>query len=590
MSTTSLPMPAPRVLAFADRIDGRFALWPGPIGAEVDAALLRFDRDRVVEGVYARRAALWSQDPAVQAKIANRLGWLAAPDWVLPSAARLETFAQGIRAAGTTDVVLLGMGGSSLAPEVIRAVMGVRPGWPSFRMLDSTDPASVAAVDASISLPSTLFLLASKSGGTIEPNAMAAHFQERLEALGRRRWADQFVAITDDGTALHRRAIDEGFKDVFVNPSDIGGRYSALSFFGLVPAALMGHSPAVIVDWARAMLWLCGPQRPLGTNPAALLGAAMAAGAAAGRDKLTLFTPADLSAVGLWVDQLVAESTGKEGRGVIPVAGERIGSADEYGADRLLVHLDHASRPDGDARDRLRQLAGGGMPLVQIDLPEPAAIGAEFVRWELATALAGALLAVNPFDEPNVQLAKDATGRLLAAHRAGLGLAHAAPEAALAGLPSWLSASARAALGDGPADGFLRLLGAGDYFAVLAYLGPDPAIVEPLEALRRAVRARTRCATTFGYGPRYLHSTGQLHKGGPNTGVFLVVSAEAADGADLPVPGESFTFGVLEQAQAIGDFASLDGAGRRALHVHLPRPEAALVGRLCASLLAAFDA
>ncbi len=583
MRTPASPVPAPRVLEFADRMDGRFALWPAALATLVDERLRQFERARIVEGLYAKRTGLWSADPAVEAKIANRLGWLGAPDWVLPSLPRVQAFADGVRASGVAHVVLLGMGGSSLAPEVIRSVMGVAPGWPAFRMLDSTDPASVLAIGRAIDLPRTLFLLASKSGGTIEPNAMAAYFIGGLEAVGVPRWADHFVAITDEGTALHRRAIEESFRDVFVNPSDIGGRYSALSFFGLVPAALMGHDPAVVVDWARAMLWLCGPQRPLATNPAALLGVAMASGALAGRDKLTLCTPPALAAVGLWVDQLVAESTGKQGRGVVPVAGETVGEADEYGADRLFVHLDCADQPDGATRDRLRLLASAGAPFVQIGLAEPAAIGAEFVRWELATALAGVVLGVNPFDEPNVQQAKDATGRLLAAHEAGGTLAHAVAPATLTSHAAWLSGAAAAGLGEGAADRFLSLLGPGDYFAVLAYLGPDLRLLEPLDALRAAVRARTRCATTFGYGPRYLHSTGQLHKGGPNSGVYLVVSADAA--ANLQVPGQAFTFGVLEQAQAIGDFDSLDAAGRRALHVHLAKPEAAALRGLCESLL-----
>jgi glucose-6-phosphate isomerase len=583
--TTALPRdPNDRVLQFADRLDGRFALWAGPLAARVDEALGQLARNEVIAGLYAQRPSLWSQDSAVQAKIANRLGWLAAPDWVIPSLPRVVHFASQVRASGFSHVVLLGMGGSSLAPEVMRAVLGVREGWPAFHMLDSTDPAAVTAVEQAVDLPRTLFLLASKSGGTIEPNSMAAHFKARLEAAGVARWADQFVAITDEGTALHRRAVEESFRDVFVNPSDIGGRYSAVSFFGLVPAALMGHDPAVLVDWARAMLWLCGPARPLATNSAALLGVAMATGALAGRDKLTIVAPPHLEAIGLWIDQLVAESTGKEGRGVIPIAGESLGLAASYGADRLLVHLSPAVAPDAATRDGLRDLAADGMPFLQAELPEPAAIAAEFVRWELATAVAGVLLGVNPFDEPNVQQAKDATQRLLQAHRVTGSVPRSGSACTVGGQEAWLSSRAVAALGSVDAGRLLSLLAPGDYFAILAYLPPDAELRAPLEELREQVRARTRCATTFGYGPRYLHSTGQLHKGGPATGVFLVVSAEPR--ADVPVPGESYSFGVLEQAQASGDFASLDSAGRRALHLHLPRPEAGLLRTVCAALAA----
>lgn len=580
---TSIPSePSDRVLQFADRTDGRFALWAGPLAAQVGEALRRFQEDALVASLYSKQASLWSPDPGVQATIANRLGWLTSPQRMIAELPRLQRFADDVHASGITHVVLLGMGGSSLAPEVIRSVMGVEPGWPSFHMLDSTDPASIAAVDGAVDLPHALFVLASKSGGTLEPNSMAAYFRARLEQVGVPRWADHFVAITDAGTVLHQRAVQQRFRDVFVNPSDIGGRYSALSFFGLVPAVLMGHDAGAIVDWARAMLWICGPGRPLATNSAALLGAAMASGATTGRDKLTFCTPPALSAMGLWVDQLVAESTGKQGRGVVPVAGEEMGDVEDYGSDRVLVHLDDARMPDAATRDRLRVLAAAGMPFMQIELPEPAAIGAEFVRWELATAFAGVLLGVNPFDEPNVQLAKDATQRLLEAYKKDGLLARAGSSCAIGSREARLSDRARVCLGERPAADFLSLLSPGDYFAILAYLGPDPRLVEPLERLRGLVRARTRCATTFGYGPRYLHSTGQLHKGGPNTGVFLVLSADPVP--DLPVPGEALSFGVLEQAQALGDFASLEASGRRALHVHFPRPDTAAIGDLCQAL------
>ena len=584
MTTTDSRQPSERVLQYADRLDGRFALWAGPLAARVDDGLARLTRDKVIAGLYAKQPSLWSSDPAVQAKIANRLGWLTSPDWVIPSLPRVQAFAEGVRASGIAHVVLLGMGGSSLAPEVLRAVLGVREGWPAFHMLDSTDPGAVASVDAAIDVPRTVFLLASKSGGTIEPNSMAAHFRARLESSGVARWAGHFVAITDEGTALHRRAAEDGFRDVFVNPSDIGGRYSALSFFGLVPAALMGHDPAALVDWARAMLWLCGPDRPLATNSAALLGLAMAEAALAGRDKLTLVAPPRLEPVGLWIDQLVAESTGKDGRGVIPVAGESLGSAADYGDDRLLVHLSPDGPPGEAARNSLRDLAAAGMPFAQAELPEPAAIAAEFVRWELATAVAGVVLGVNPFDEPNVQQAKDATQRLLHAHRASGALPRSGSPCAVGGRDAWLSGRAVSALGSPDGGRLLSLLEPGDYFAILAYLPPDAGLLAPLDWLREQVRTHTRCATTFGYGPRYLHSTGQLHKGGPATGVFLVISADPEN--DVPVPGESYSFGVLEQAQASGDFASLDAADRRALHVHLPRPDADLLRGVCEALAA----
>ena len=494
---------------------------------------------------------------------------------------RIERVADAVRRDGFTDVVLLGMGGSSLAPEVLRAVIGVAPGWPCFHMLDSTDPAAVAAVSPALSR--TLFILASKSGTTIEPNSLAAHFEQQLERAGIARWAQQFVAITDEGTALADRARAEGFRETFINPSDIGGRYSALSFFGLVPAAFMGQNIRALVDWARAMLELAESSPDPTTNPAVALGLAMAAGAQAGHDKLTLVSPPALEPFGLWVEQLVAESTGKEGVGVAPIAGETPDRVESYSSDRLFVRLALDNRAD----DRLdvADLKAGHRPVIEIDLAEPLSLGAEFIRWEIATAIAGALLRINPFDEPNVQQAKDATRKLLDQYGSTGALPAPPPDRTLpARVTLTLTGAARRDLrGRGP-DALLTLVTDRDYFSLLAYLGPDPDMAEALQHLRMGVRDRTHAATMCGYGPRYLHSTGQLHKGGPNTGVFVLITASPR--ADLPIPGEAFSFGTLELAQALGDFASLDATGRRALHVHLPEPDAKLIRVVGESLLA----
>ena len=571
----------PDLLDKANRLDGQLAVWGGPLDSAVADTMARLDRDGFMEALFERKPGLWGGDAAVQAKIAGRLGWLRSPDGMVAAVPRLRQFANEVRSEGMTDVVLLGMGGSSLAPEVVRSVLGVVPGWPRFHMLDSTDPATVASVAPS---PRTsLFILASKSGGTIEPNALASHFRARLQGAGIVNWARQFVAITDEGTGLHRRAVAEGFREVFVNPSDIGGRYSALSLFGLVPASLMGHDPAELVDWGRAMLRLCRPGRKAAINPALPLGVAMAAGALSGRDKLTLIASPGMASFGLWVEQLVAESTGKQGRGVIPIAGEPVGAPAVYGADRVFVHVQSRQPKDDSTVDATRALAAAGHPLVQIVLPEPAALFAEFVRWEVATAIAGSVLGVNPFDEPNVQQAKDMTRRLLDGQAAS-GRLDPPPESGRVGAArAALTRAARARLGASGPQQALSLLGAGDYFAVLAYLGPDPALSAVLDRFRRAVRDRTRLATTFGYGPRYLHSTGQLHKGGANNGVYLIVTSDPV--SDLPIPGEAFSFGTLELAQAFGDFASLDEAGRRGMHLHLPRPDPEVLDEVLAALL-----
>jgi glucose-6-phosphate isomerase len=533
-------------------------------------------------GLWRREPKVWSSDPKVQQTIANRLGWMSSPILMAESIPRLETFASAVRRDGFTDIVLLGMGGSSLAPEVLRAVLGVAPGWPRFHMLDSTDPAAVRA--AATPPAQTLYLLASKSGTTIEPNSLAAHFRQILDASVA-HWNDHFVAITDDDTELARRARNERFRDVFINPTDIGGRYSAMSFFGLVPAALMGQNLAGLVGWALAMLAACEPGfGEVTVNPAAALGLAMGAAARDGRDKLTLILPKALEPFGLWVEQLVAESTGKQGKGVVPISGEPLGAPSDYGDDRFFVRIRrHGAYAEEMLDTDVRDLKAAGAPVGEIDLPEPSALGAEFVRWEVATAVAGALLGINPFDEPNVQQAKDATRVLLDSYISTGKLPAPPPDREDDVATLTLSAAARTALGGRPPEAFLTLLREGDYFSLLAYLGPDPAMAAPLQALRRVVRDRTRAATMFGYGPRYLHSTGQLHKGGPNSGVFLLVTATPRE--DLPIPGKAFSFGTLEFAQAVGDFASLETTGRRALHVHLPSPDPRLIGRMADSLL-----
>src|SRR5262245_36989889 len=506
---------APDVAVLRGRLQNSLRFAPGPI-AQVVAAHSQ-DAERAAGGLYRREPSAWAADPDVQKAVSNRLGWMASPQMVATEVPRLRAFADAVKRDGFTDVVLLGMGGSSLAPEVLRAIIGVAAGWPRFHMLDSTDPAAVRAVATP---PATsLYVLASKSGTTIEPNALAAHFRQTLVAAGVAEWARHFVAITDPGTELERRANADGFRDVFLNPPDIGGRYSALSFFGMVPAALMGQDVEAIVHWGLAMLAAAQPgYGEAAGNPAVALGLALGAGAKAGRDKMTLVAPPQFEPFGLWVEQLIAESTGKHGTGVVPIAGESIAQADSYDHDRLFVRL-------RSGRSTTTDLTATGAPVVEIDVGEPAALGAEFVRWEIATAVAGALLRINPFDEPNVQQAKDATRRLLEAYKKDRRLPAPPADATLpGGTVLTLSDAARQAAVTPEA--LLKTLRSGDYFALLAYVSSeDEALARELQALRRAIRDRAHAATMFGYGPRYLHSTGQLHKGGPNTGVFMVIAA-----------------------------------------------------------------
>jgi glucose-6-phosphate isomerase len=571
--------PSLDVAATRARLRESFQLSPGSLAQSI--VDLDADAERAAAGLWRSDASIWSDDPTVQQKIANRLGWMKSPALMAEALPRLFAFAETIKSASFTDIVLLGMGGSSLAPEVLRAVIGVAPGWPRFQMLDSTDPAAVRA--AATPPHQTLYLLASKSGSTIEPNVLAAHFQSELRYVP--RWADHFVAITDEGTPLAERARTEGFRDLFINPADIGGRFSALSYFGLVPAALMGQNVAALIGWGSAMLTAAEPGvGAASANPAVALGLTMAAGARVRRDKLTLLVPPALEPFGLWVEQLVAESTGKQGVGVVPIAGEPLAEPSAYGDDRIFIRLRLDGLHEEEKRDpQLRGLRDTGAPVASIDLSEPLALGAEFMRWEIATAVAGALLGINPFDEPNVQQAKDATRVLLDRYKADGSLPSAPPSLVTAdGVAFTLSSAARDTLAGAP-QALLTLAEKHDYVALLAYLGPDAEIADALRRFRLAVRDRTRLATMFAYGPRYLHSTGQLHKGGANSGVFVMVTATPR--VDLAIPGEAFSFGTLELAQALGDFHALDAAGRRALHVHLPAPEHRLIESVAESLL-----
>jgi glucose-6-phosphate isomerase len=562
--------------------------FPGRLGS----ALSTYDAAarRALAGLWRRDAATWSAESNVQATIAQRLGWLDSPGLMADNLTRLTTCADDVRRAGFTDAVLLGMGGSSLAPEVLRGIVGVAPGGLRLHMLDSTDPASVLAVKTDPR--TTLYIFASKSGTTIEPNALAAYYRHELEHAGVSPWATHFIAITDEGTELAAQARRRQFREVFINPSDIGGRYSALSYFGLVPAALMGQDVAALIGYGLATLMDSAPDEETGTQPlpdAVALGIALAAGAHQRSDKLTLLVPAALEPFGLWIEQLVAESTGKQGVGVIPITGETPGPVEVYGDDRVYVRMQLGqAETKRELLDSLVEaLQARHAPVFDITMPEPTALGAEFVRWEIATAVAGALLRINPFDEPNVSQAKEATRVLLTRFKQDGQLTWPRAERTDDDIRVAVTEAGRRSLGDRDPRAILTLLQPGDYLALLAYLGPDPTSAAALHSFRMAVRDRTRHATMFGYGPRYLHSTGQLHKGGPNTGVFVLVSS--LPHVDFPIPGEAFSFGTLELAQAIGDFQSLDATGRRAVHIHLPDPTASLLPRALTPLLSWLD-
>lgn len=509
-------------------------------------------------------ARVWSRDTtpfapagagdAVHEAVRQRLGWLDAPSAIGGRAADLAAFAREIRAEGLNDVFLLGMGGSSLCAEVLRDVAAGEAAC-RLTVLDTTDERAIRQVTDELDARTALFIVASKSGSTIEVTALERHFwttasHQLADATGR-----HFIAITDPGTALEALAVDRGYRRTFVNPPDIGGRYSALSLFGLVPAALLDLDLKQLEGTGASMAKACGEDGS--DNPGLALGAFMAAHALAGRDKLTLILPPGMAALGTWIEQLVAESTGKLGRGVLPVVGEPTGVVEDYGPDRAFVAVGLDDSPE--EMTLARNLERAGRPVFWI-AATPRDLGGEFFRWEFATAVAGAALGVNPFDEPNVREAKQRTKAQLDARRLTGAFKIDPPFERGPGY----SRRAHERSGGDP--------GAGRYIAILDYLPADPRREALMRRLRGALRAGNRLATTHGVGPRYLHSTGQYHKGGPNTGAFVMLTA--ADASATPVPDADYTFATLKQAQALGDFDALAAAGRDVVHYHIDSPSA----------------
>ena len=497
----------------------------GPVTESVDAVLAELTERDAVRRLWQRDHTLWQDDPA---EVADRLGWLSVVEEMESSVDRLRRFTTDARADGLTSALVLGMGGSSLFPLVISETFATADDALELHVLDSDDPAAVRRVQAALPLDRTLVVASSKSGTTAETRSLLEHFWTAHPDPA------NFAVITDPGTPLAKLGAERGFRAVWEARSDIGGRYAALSHFGLVPAVLAGVDVAELLQRAGRMATASADCVPVAHNAALQLAATLAGAALAGHDKLTLVIDERSATFGLWIEQLIAESTGKQGLGIIPIVGEPLGPPDVYGDDRLFVGI-------GTDPAELATLADHGHPVVSLPLDEPPDLGAEVLRWEIATALAGAALGVNPFDQPDVEAAKDA-----------------ARDALDAGVP---------AVETGSVDELLDSLAAGDYLAIQAYLDSEDPLVDELQQIRIALRDRYRVATTLGIGPRYLHSTGQLHKGGPNRGVFIQVLGDTED--DLAIPGEQFGFATLEQAQAAGDLDALTDLGRRAGRVHI---------------------
>ena len=540
---------------------------PPDLAAVVSATVGEWTEQGRVERIWARDATVWTG-----ADEAAWLGWLGIADEQLARVGELRRVAEDVRQAGFTHVLLLGMGGSSLCPEVLAVTFGRQPGWPELSVLDSTDPAQIRASEARVNLARTLFVVSSKSGTTLEPNIFKQYFFERVQqTVGHGKAGAQFIAITDPGSKLEKAARADGFRHVLFGLPSIGGRYSALSDFGMVPAALMGLDVGRLLEAARRMARACTALAR--DNPGATLGAVLGVLASRGRDKVTLVASPGIHDLGAWLEQLLAESTGKVGKGLIPVDREPLGAPELYGRDRLFVYLRLDSAPDPRQDRAVASLQAAGHPIVRIEVPGPYDIAAEFFRWELATAVAGAILGINPFDQPDVEASKVATRKLTDQFEQTGQLPTETPILEADGIRLYADPrNAKDLLGGGRTlAGVLRAhlarIRPGDYAAFLAYLEMTPDHEAALQGVRMRVRDRYHVATCLGFGPRFLHSTGQAYKGGPNSGVFLQITSD--DARDLPVPGQRYSFGIVMAAQARGDFEVLAVRGRRALRVHL---------------------
>ena len=525
-----------------------------------------------VRRLWQRDASLWTNTDE-----AKWLGWLGVTE---EQTARLRDFrqlAEDVKSAGFTHVLLLGMGGSSLCPEVLKMTFGKLTAFPELHVLDSTDPAQVKSFENRIDLSRTLFIVSSKSGSTLEPNIFKQYFFERAkEVAGPGKAGSQFIAITDPGSKMEQVARSDHFRHIFHGLASIGGRYSALSDFGVIPASAMGLDVAKFLDRTEDMVQACASSVPVEENPGAVLGVVLGAAHNLGRDKVTIITSPGISDLGAWLEQLLAESTGKDGKGIIPVDREQVGEPEVYGKDRLFVYLRLETAPDAAQDTKVTALENSGQPVVRISLGDTYDLGQEFFRWEIATAVAGSIIGINPFNQPDVEASKIATRNLTSEYEKTGALPEERPLIDRDGIKLFTDtknaeALAKAAGNDQSLVGFLRAhlnrMQAGDYFALLAYLQMNGANEDKLQAIRHMLRDSKRVATCLGFGPRFLHSTGQAYKGGPDSGVFLQITCD--DAVDLPIPGQRYTFGIVKAAQARGDFQVLAERNRRALRVHL---------------------
>ena len=545
---------------------------PETLASAVKTSIAEWQSGGKMKRLWARDASLWTGTDE-----SNWLGWLDIIDEQVAQHDQLQKVAKEVQSRGFEDVLLLGMGGSSLCPEVLRMTFGRIPHFPTLHVLDSTDPAQVKSFEHQIDIAKTLFIVSSKSGSTLEPNIFKQYFFERAkQAVGAPKVGSHFIAITDPGSKMQQVAEADHFLHIFFGRPSIGGRYSALSNFGMVPAAVMGLDTKKFLSRAAEMARACGPSVAVEENTGAVLGIILGSAAAAGRDKVTIITSPGISDLGAWFEQLLAESTGKNGKGIIPVDREALGSPELYGNDRVFVYLRLETGADASQDGKVDALEKAGQPIVRITIADIYDLGAEFFRWEIATAVAGSIIGINAFNQPDVEASKIATRNLTSEYEKTGSLPAEKPVIEDSGVKLFTDEKnaaelAKAAGGDRTLSGYLKAhlnrIKPGDYFAVLGYIQMNVEHEQALQAVRHAVRDKKHVATCLGFGPRFLHSTGQAYKGGPNSGVFLQITCD--DSVELPVPGQKFTFGIVKAAQARGDFQVLAERGRRALRVHL---------------------
>jgi transaldolase / glucose-6-phosphate isomerase len=544
---------------------------PESLAATVKSTMADWQSGGKMKHLWERDASLWTGSDE-----SRWLGWLDIVEEQTAHLDELQKVAREVQARGFEHVLLLGMGGSSLGPEVLRMTFGHIPHFPVLHVLDSTDPAQVKSFEHQIDIARTLFIVSSKSGSTLEPNIFKQYFFERAkQTVGAQDAGKHFVAITDPGSKMQQVAEGDKFLHVFFGRPSIGGRYSALSNFGMIPAAAIGLDTKKFLSRAAEMVRACGPAAPVDENPGAALGIILGAAANAGRDKVTIITSPGISDLGAWLEQLIAESTGKIGKGIVPVDREHLSSPDFYGHDRIFAYVRLENGADAEQDAKVAALEKAGQPVVRITMADTYDLGAEFFRWEIATAVAGAIIGINPFNQPDVEASKIATRSLTSEYEKTGSLPPEQPILEESGIKLFTDQINAAELAKATKDkslaGYIKAhlsrIKAGDYFAVLGYIQMNAEHEHDLQVIRHAIRDGKHVATCLGFGPRFLHSTGQAYKGGPNTGVFLQITCD--DSVQLPVPGQKYTFGVVKNAQARGDFEVLADRGRRALRVHL---------------------